>query len=213
MNVDIYVDEQLTAFPQIYCAHCGETITDASDANLIFKETYGKRSAIIKGTIHTVHKCCDRPFTLLTQERAAAQLTIGGCAVSIRGLTVLFDGRHLGGNRIHRFDQFFMFGLLGSFASFTWPDVETAVVNGPNFPGAPNSFAFAKATVKNIMCADVALGSVAFKAGGIVTALDEKVANVIQPITAHQTVGELEMELHSVPAASWKIIVKATPRP
>ena len=65
MNVDIYVDEQLTAFPQIYCAHCGGTITDASDANLIFKETYGQRSAIIKDAIHTVHKCCDRPFTLL----------------------------------------------------------------------------------------------------------------------------------------------------
>ena len=46
MNVDIYLDENLTALPGIYCAHCGKTITDASNANLIFKESYAKRSPV-----------------------------------------------------------------------------------------------------------------------------------------------------------------------
>jgi len=64
MNIDIHVDERLTAFPQIYCAHCGETITDPSNANLIFKEFRLKRSGKIKNGIHTVHKSCDSPFTL-----------------------------------------------------------------------------------------------------------------------------------------------------
>jgi esterase/lipase superfamily enzyme len=65
MNVDIYVDEKLTAFAGIYCAHCGKTITEASNANLIFKESYANRFPVVKDGIHTVHKACDRPFTLL----------------------------------------------------------------------------------------------------------------------------------------------------
>jgi hypothetical protein len=65
MNVDIYVDEQLTAFPGIYCAHCGKTIKDASNANLIFKESWVNRKPLIRDGIYTVHKECDRPFTFL----------------------------------------------------------------------------------------------------------------------------------------------------
>jgi len=63
MNVDIYVNEQLTAFPGIYCAQCGETIKDASEANLIFKEVWGKGRQLIRQDIYTVHKECDDDFT------------------------------------------------------------------------------------------------------------------------------------------------------
>jgi len=52
MNIDIYVDERLTAFPQIYCSHCGETIKDAANANLIFKESGAKRKPVIRDAIH-----------------------------------------------------------------------------------------------------------------------------------------------------------------
>jgi hypothetical protein len=62
MNVDIYVDERLIAFPGIFCAHCGKTIKDASNANFIFRESRVVRSHTIKDGIHTVHKECDRPF-------------------------------------------------------------------------------------------------------------------------------------------------------
>jgi hypothetical protein len=65
MNVDIYVDEKFSAFPGIYCAHCGKTILDASNANLIFKESYIKRFPVIKEGVHTVHKECDEDFMLL----------------------------------------------------------------------------------------------------------------------------------------------------
>jgi hypothetical protein len=154
-----------------------------------------------------------RDWVLQNQKWAAAHFTIGGCAVSIRGSTALFDGRHLCRNRIHWFGQFRLFGLVGSFAGLTWPDVETAMAIISDLPRAPNPFAFAKPTIENVMRSDVSLGPVAFKAGGIETALDEKAANVIQAITADRTIGEREVELHSVPVASWTIIVKATPRP
>ena len=63
MNIDIYVDEQPTAFPGLYCAHCGETIKDASNANLIFKEAWGKGKQLIREGVHTVHMFCDDDFT------------------------------------------------------------------------------------------------------------------------------------------------------
>jgi len=63
MNIDIDVDERLKAFPQIYCAFCCETITDATEGNLIFKEARTKKPRVIKTGIYTVHKLCDRPFT------------------------------------------------------------------------------------------------------------------------------------------------------
>ena len=62
MNVDIYVDEQLTALPGICCAHCGKTIKDASNANFIFKELVLPKPRTIKDGIYTVHKECDDPF-------------------------------------------------------------------------------------------------------------------------------------------------------
>jgi hypothetical protein len=90
--------------------------------------------------------------------------------------------------------------------------MEAAVVLNSNLPGSPDAFAFAKATIENIVRADVAFRPMAFKAVGIVTTFDEKTANVVIAITAHRTVRERKMKLHPM-ALTRAIVVETNPRP
>src|SRR5258708_2499255 len=65
-----------------------------------------------------------------------------------------------------------------AFPELARPNVKTASTQ-TEFPDAPNAFAFAEAAIKNIMSADVTLRPIALLSAGIVTALDEKSADII----------------------------------
>jgi hypothetical protein len=122
------------------------------------------------------------------------------------------DFRILGRNGVYGLCRDFGFCDGFRIACLPWPNVEAAVIEIANLPRSPNTFAFAKAAIENIMGIDVTLGPMGFGSLGIVATFDEKTAEVIIAITAHHAVGEREVKLHPVTIAGL-IVVKANPGP
>src|SRR5437870_4956 len=66
------------------------------------------------------------------------------------------------------------------------PNVESAVgLEGAlgDFPRAPDAFSLAEASIKNVMRANVTLGPVTLAVGGIISAFDEKAADVVVAVS------------------------------
>src|SRR5258707_2381561 len=77
--------------------------------------------------------------------------------------------------------RLFLFGgkaFACAFPKLARPNVKTASTQ-TEFPDAPNAFAFAEAAIKNVMSTHVALRPIALLSAGIVTALDEKLTDII----------------------------------
>ena len=90
--------------------------------------------------------------------------------------------------------------------------METAVTEITYLPGSPNTFAFAKPAIKDIMCPHICLGPMGFRSLRIVAAFDEKAANVVIAITADNAIRKREVKLHPVTVARLAVI-ETNPRP
>src|ERR1035437_9990072 len=118
----------------------------------------------------------------------------------------------LRGNGIHGFFAGRRLGTLFTPPRLPRPDVEAAMGPRGDLPRTPNPFALAEAAIEHVVRAQVALGPVALAAGGVVAALDEEPANVINPIASHVADRECKQEVHPMPVP-WAIIVEPRPRP
>src|SRR5262249_17780186 len=91
------------------------------------------------------------------------------------------------------------------------PDIKTAVILDPDFPGAPDALALAKAAVKNVVPADIALGPMTLEVGGVVPALDQEPADIVVSVPADGTLREGQVQIHTV-TISGTIVIKPGPR-
>src|SRR5437762_14044418 len=91
------------------------------------------------------------------------------------------------------------------------PDVEATVIIVLNLPGAPDTLAFAKAAIKDVMRAEITFRPMTFETAGVVTAFNQELSNVVIAIPAHGTVRACEGKIHAVPIAG-TVVVEARPR-
>ena len=90
------------------------------------------------------------------------------------------------------------------------PDVKPAVVHDPNLPGAPNAFALTEAAIEHLVRPKVAFGPVTLARRAVITAADEKAADIVHSVTTQASVGKVQMQLHAVPVPG-PVIVKTLP--
>ena len=114
------------------------------------------------------------------------------------------------GNRLNRFRFLLRLGFHRFAAESARPDVKAAVVVVSNFPRAPNSLAFAKATVENVVRPDITFGPVTFEVSSIVAAFDQKSPDIVIAVATHRSVDKRQREIHSMPIFR-TVIVKASP--
>src|ERR1051325_11286986 len=68
------------------------------------------------------------------------------------------------------------------------PDVETALAERRNLPGAPNAPVLAEAVIDDIVRTGICFRPPAFTAGGVITTLDQEQADVVGAIAGHAAV-------------------------
>jgi hypothetical protein len=82
------------------------------------------------------------------------------------------------------------------------PNVETATCIGQNIPSPPDAFALAEARIPNAVGADVGFGPVTLATGGVEAAGDDKLADIVVPVT-DLPVGDWLYEIEPMVTGPW----------